>query len=407
MNPQPTGAKSHHLFGGSKAKIWLNCPGGLPLGVKLGIKSDGGSFATEGTAAHACCEFLLTTGRGEDASALVGRKVREFFPDAEPTALEVMVDQEMAQAASDFRDLVLGYMEPTSTLLVETPLDLYHLDPECGGSADAIVETPFKELVVFDFKYGRGVTVEAEDNEQMLVYALGASRKAETDFNSVTLIIHQPRCREGEPVKRFTFHYDELKAFEERASLALQAARKPDAPCVPGSWCHAGFCPLRAQCPALKQEVQTHLDELEQAELTPEKVVMMTPAEAAATLRRIERVEGWAKDLRALIEKSLAAGVPVPGFKLVEKRANRKWADSHIVEETLFAMLGDAIYCPRELKSPAQIEKLGKAAKLIVAEEGMTVRLSSGVTLADESDPRPAFTPALTGAVIANLMEDL
>jgi hypothetical protein len=105
-----------------------------------------------------------------------------------------------------------------------------------------------------------------------------------------------------------------------------------------------------------------------------------------AALDKREIVKAWLKTIDEFAYDVLEKGGEIPGYKLVAKRATRKWRDPLVAQAALEAF-GDDIYEPTVLKTPAQMEKLVKDKQLI---EGLVVAESSGHTLVDASDKRPA-----------------
>ena len=99
--------------------------------------------------------------------------------------------------------------------------------------------------------------------------------------------------------------------------------------------------------------------------------------------------QAYLRDLRALAFQMLENGHPVPGYKLVAKRATRQWVSDAKIEAWVDANNIKDAYEPVKIKSPAQLEKTLKKAKIEFPAE-MAVAISSGDTLAPESDPRPA-----------------
>jgi hypothetical protein len=105
-------------------------------------------------------------------------------------------------------------------------------------------------------------------------------------------------------------------------------------------------------------------------------------------LASIDLLEGWIRDAREMAVELLEAGVELPGWKLVPKRATRQWVN----EQTALTALAEAGCSAEELtelKSPAQVEKVLKKHK-IAMPEGLITAVSSGDTLATADDPRPA-----------------
>ena len=100
-----------------------------------------------------------------------------------------------------------------------------------------------------------------------------------------------------------------------------------------------------------------------------------------------DKLEGWIKDVRALAQDLLDKGAPVPGYKLVPKRPTRQWVNELKALEALESLAPAEELI--EMRSPAQVEKVLKKHK-VTMPEGLIVAVSSGNTLAPESDPRPA-----------------
>lgn len=121
----------------------------------------------------------------------------------------------------------------------------------------------------------------------------------------------------------------------------------------------------------------------------PVQPAALSVQQLAEIMPKLDLVEDWIGAVRTYAQQLLEQGQEVPGYKLVEKRANRTWIDEAAATKML-AEHGDAIYAPRELKSPAQMEKtLGKRV-FSTYEPTLVVKRSSGVTMAPAHDPRPA-----------------
>jgi hypothetical protein len=107
-------------------------------------------------------------------------------------------------------------------------------------------------------------------------------------------------------------------------------------------------------------------------------------------LKKADMLEQWIADVRGLAHQILDAGKPVPGFKLVAKRATRQWVDD---DKALFTMVNEGIpegeLITVKVMSPAQAEKVLKLHGMQLPAD-QVVAVSSGSTLVEESDPRPA-----------------
>lgn len=162
--------------------------------------------------------------------------------------------------------------------------------------------------------------------------------------------------------------------------MAVREAERPGARLSHGEHCR--FCPAKPTCPVINGEVDRAL---------ATKFKALDADKIARALEDAEVLSEWINDLRRLAHEMLEAGHPVPGWKLVPKRAMRQWTDEKKAASVLMDQAGlkkEDLY-DSEMKSPAQVEKLLKQQKMPLPE-GIVTAVSSGSTLAPESDPRPA-----------------
>jgi hypothetical protein len=250
--------------------------------------------------------------------------------------------------------------------------------PNVFGSTDLLGRIG-KRAFVLDWKFGSGVPVGADDNPQLMFYAAAAMRTPEVQWvfdecDEIECIIVQPPS-----VKRWVTTTKRIKAFEQELAMAVKVSQMPDAPLNTGEHCR--WCAAKPTCPKMTGLADRTLH----AQLD-----ILNVAQIADYLKKADMLEQWIADVRGLAHQVLDAGKPVPGFKLVAKRAIRSWADD---DQALVAMLNEGI--PEEelttvkVISPAQAEKvLKKHGKQLPANQ--VVAVSSGSTLVEESDPRPA-----------------
>jgi hypothetical protein len=274
---------------------------------------------------------------------------------------------------------------------------LQAIDKDFGGTADAVRYRPnAQELRVFDAKFGSGVYVEAEGNKQMKMYALGVMLKLNRPVKKVICTIVQPLYEGAQPVRDYEFEAHEIMSFVADAQAAAAETRKPDAKLAAGE--HCGFCPARRDCPELKKrEVVVMAADFSNLPSVP-------MAKLAEALRFIPLVK---ERIKAIEEHAYAEAQKgeIPGFKLVDKRATRRWSDP---EALLVWCKGREAttpdpFAPPELLSPAQFEKkLDKEGKKEMAK--FVESKSSGTVLVPVEDDRPpakritaADFPALPG----------
>jgi hypothetical protein len=292
-------------------------------------------------------------------------------------------------------------------LLVEQRVDFSEFVgvPDSRGTADAIVLAG-PVLQVHDLKFGRGVRVDAERNEQLMLYALGALSGLDLlgEIERVVMVIHQPRL---DHVSEWECSADELRVW---ASTKARKAAAEALACVespadvarnlnPGEkqcrWCRA-----KATCPALAAKVQQDVG-AEFAAINDAGLVAVPiskpSADLSAAMAAVPLIEMWCKAVMAEGERRMLAGVPVAGFKLVEgRRGSRKWFDAADAEAALKAMRlkHDEMY-DYSVISPTTAEKLAKAGSLGARQwsklQALITQAEGRPSVAPASDKRPAI----------------
>jgi hypothetical protein len=367
------------VVGGSTAGRIMGCPGSAQLIRNLHIVDDGGSeYALEGTLLHEAIEAILQGQRTIDD--IVG-----FTSDKAP-GLAVDFDHvsdALMPALAQFENFCTQYA--MNVYDTEQLADWGKRIPGAFGWIDVIGRAG-QYSVILDWKFGRGVPVQAEGNAQLMFYAVGARMNADLEdlidpkLNTLLVII-QPRLA-GEPsIAEVT--PKQLDAFELELAAAVALSQAPDAPLATGSHCR--WCPAKPGCP-----------------LKLGKARGPKPADLAEALALATEMEDWARSVFKLGEQQLLDGGAIPGWKLVQKRATRKWVDEVVAQKRLRGLryrLRDITVAT--LKSPAQMEKVVKAEHL----EGLIESRSSGLSMVPDSDRRPAVPQA--SAALKNLASKL
>jgi hypothetical protein len=364
---------AHSNIGASSMYRWSACPGSVRLSAGVAKKSS--KYADEGSDAHELAAMCLRGGfRAEE---FVDRHIiqggRDFTPDAAMTeAVQVYLDAVTARTC----------VAEDCSLDIETKFDLSDVHPGCFGTADAVIwNATTRVLTVMDYKHGAGVPVKVVGNPQLQYYGLGALRASGYPAEKVRLVIVQPRCEiEGSAVREWEIDTIDLLDFQADLKAYAAATEDPNAPLNPGDHCR--FCPAAALCPALANKAQ----EVARMEFAPAQPYDAAQLKLALDSREV--IRAWLKALDEFAYAEAEAGRTPPGYKLVAKRAMRKWrAEGEVVEALQSAGIKPDVFYERSLRSPAQLEKLVDKkvlAPFIVAE-------SSGHALVSEADKRPAI----------------
>jgi hypothetical protein len=173
---------------------------------------------------------------------------------------------------------------------------------------------------------------------------------------------------------------------------------EPNAPLVAGEHCQ--FCKALPVCPAQREKAyelaQVEFDAVDEPGTKLPVVSTLTDEQLGKILLAAPVIEDWFNAAREHVRERLMQGERVEGWKLVAKRATRRWKNEQDAEINLATMGLESIYT-RKLLSPAQAEKALKEVKLKLPEH-LVVKSSSGYNLAPDHDPRPALLPAAVDA---------
>ena len=340
------------IVGGSSAKRLMACPGSRQLIDRVPPRP-AGRYAEEGTMLHDVMHRVLSG---------------EPFPEDLTEAQEDKVRFALA---------ALDEIDPNKEMefVTETRVHFGGFLAGVFGSCDLAGRIRHR-AVMLDWKFGSGVQVEAEENEQGMFYTAAGMRTPELRwvFQGVTeieIIIVQPPV-----IRRWITSPGRIVAFERELVKAVELSFRTDAPIKSGAHCR--FCAAKPICPAFNTDIDRAL---------ATKTRGLNPQQLADALVMADRLEGWVKDVRALAQTLLENGAPIPGYKLVPKRATRQWADELKALEAFEGLVPAEELI--EMRSPAQVEKVLKQHKVSMPPD-LIISVSSGNTLAPESDPRPA-----------------
>lgn len=371
-------ADKHALLSASSSHRWLRCPPSAMLEQKFPQQTS--EYAAEGTEAHELA-FIITSAL-LDTNFPLEKELASFKSTA------TYYCAEMQEAADAYADLIAERIKARSAYCsdtfaeLEVMVDFSKWVKHGFGTSDCVIVSD-DIMEIIDFKYGKGVRVEAEDNSQMMLYALGAYEryKALYDINGIRMTIFQPRLSNS--VSTAEIYIGELLEWAKtyvkpRAALAYRG----DGEYSPSETA-CKFCRAKNQCRARLNQQLDFFDNL------PE---IASVEEVAKALQNADTVKSWISDAETFLQQELLKGNPVPGWKLVEGRSNRKISDEKaVVDRFIKAGIDDSLLYEKKFISLTQLEKdFGKKsiAELI---GDLIIKPQGKPTLVPESDARPAF----------------
>lgn len=341
----------HARLSPSAAARWINCPGSIRLSDQV-PPAGSSEYADEGTAAHALAELKLRAEIHEITT-------RKYAADLKKQRAGQYYCGEMDEATDFYKDTVLEHLAGAGKdgeLLIEQRFSLDAWAPGSFGTSDAVV-IGNGVLEVIDLKYGKGIRVEAKENPQLRLYALGAADLFGDlyDFESVRMTIVQPRL---DHVSTDLITLQELLEWGHTVvQPAAEEAVRDDARIESGDWCR--WCPAKAICRKRAE------DQLQLARYDFADPDLLTDEEIGEILQKAEELQKWTADVQAYALQGAIDGKHFDGWKLVEGRSVRKYADDLKVSEALQAAgYPEAALYERKLYGITAMEKVVGKKKL-------------------------------------------
>lgn len=388
---------AHALLAPSSAKRWMTCTPSARLEAAVPNKDT--AYTREGTIAHAMAEGILRHMLEQKYDHMPeageffetgGTEIAEFCRTCE---LEGFDWREMAVTVYEHycRLVYEAYLganleDPDAVLLIESKLQLAEFIPEGFGSSDAVLIYG-DTLEVFDLKYGKGVKVDAEENAQMMCYALGAycGQGEFYDIANVRMTIIQPRLRHESSWAMSA--PDLLNWAHNTLKPAALMAWKGEGQQTPGEHCR--FCRVAAQCKALADyTLRVTEDKTEPGLMSLDGIAKLLP--------HFSTIKSWISSVEEFALEAALEGDTIPGYKVVEGRSVRKISN---VAEAMARLEGNGIPAenylkPAELKTITDLEKTltKKGFKTILGD--LVIKPEGKPTLVEEADPREPFSKA-------------
>ena len=364
---------NHAILSASSSHRWLHC---LPSArLELEFENTSGEAAKAGTAAHELSEHKLKKALHIRSK----RPVSEYDSDEMEECTDAYVDFIMEQVE-------LARKSCTDPIvLIEQRLDFSCYVPDGFGTGDCVIISDDR-LHIVDFKYGMGVLVDAEDNPQMKLYALGALEIYDSlyDIKEISMTIFQPR---RENVSTWTVPVEELKAWaEEELKPKAAKAYQGEGEYMPGPWCT--FCRASTRCRARADE------NLKLAQMEFKMPPLLTDSEIEEVLTILPDLTKWANEITAYAtDAAVNHGKEWHGFKVVEGRSVRKYKDENAVAEKAVISGYKDIY-RKSLIPMTEMQKLMGKTKFEEILGNLIYKPPGKPTLVPNSDKRPAMNVA-------------
>lgn len=372
----------HALLSPSAAHRWLNCTAAPRLEAE--VPDVDSAYAQEGTLAHAygarkLKSFLGLDTRGEDAEiATLDAAYHTGEMDEYTDTYRAIVLEKYAAAKSK---------TPDAQLLIETRLDFTGFIPGAFGTADSVIIGD--DLIeVIDFKYGKGVRVDATENPQMMIYALGAYLLFNFEYRTerVRMTIVQPRI---DNLSEFEMSVPQLLDWAEEVLMPrAREAYAGKGPQVPGDWCR--FCKVKSHCKSLA----TMCTDL--AGNNPDPRLISARKMAADILPRLSMIKSWVDSVEEYALQQALSGTDYPGYKIVAGRSVRKISDAAAVTD----ILGKNGFAPEQIRKPAELRGITDLEKIVGKKRfnalcaDFLIKPQGKPALVPETDKRPVYNAA-------------
>lgn len=374
--------RDHAILSPSSAKRWINCTPSALLAEAAGSKSS--VYAEEGTLAHEIAEYALTKYKEGEYDPIID----EELPVNDEHLKNPLFSIDMANYIRDYCDYVIGEgyemarADGFSEMFLERKVDITDYAPDSFGSVDVTLVSD-KTIHIIDLKYGAGVKVTADHNEQMMLYALGALKAAASqDITNIRMTIAQVRL---DHYDTFEMSKSDLLDWAEKVlKPAAEAAIQGKGKQVMGSWC--GFCPVKAQCRAQRDAILADFEE------KPEPL-LLSDEEIVDLIGKIDTYKSWIESVNKYVYDRAIQGYKWEGYKLVAGRSSRVIKDEAKIRQALLNEFLEDEVLNIKLKGIGDLEKLvGK--KVFSARFGDAIESRPGAPkLVPESAKGVEYSP--------------
>lgn len=380
--------RAHAKLSASGASRWATCPGSVQM--EEGIPDKESVYAQEGTLAHEMSELKLK--HYLDPKGFGKRKLN--------AAIKKLKENELYQAEMEsYTDNYVDFIKekalsfPSNPYIeIEKRVDFSRWVDGGFGTCDCVL-IHGSTLSIIDLKYGKGVPVSSEQNEQLILYALGAYDAFNLIYNldKIELNIVQPRINN---FSTWEISLTELLLWGDYFKVQAEKALGGNGELVPSAKA-CKFCKARDICTA---RAENNLSLESEIKLKPNEIPKDKLYEY---ISRGEDIAKWVADLKAYALDMCLKGEDVKGLKAVAGRTSRSWTNQdEAINKLIEGGIDEAIIYDKVPLTLAKLEKaLGKqqfttlVGDLVVTSEGKP-------TLVFENDKRPAITNTVNATSI-------
>ncbi|KEF40447.1 Protein of unknown function (DUF2800) [Schinkia azotoformans MEV2011] len=373
--------RAHALLSASASSRWLACTPSVRLEEQF--EETTCTYAEEGTLAHEIGELKLRKhftepmGQSTFTRRLNKFKKHELYQDEMLKHTDTYLEY--------LQSITLG-MPVAPYVAVEKKIKYDAYAPEGFGTVDCLI-IGGDTLYVNDFKYGKGVPVQAEDNPQLKLYALGAYLEYSFLYpiKNVSLAIIQPRL---DSISEWTCPIEYLLEWGESIKPIAQKAFNGEGEFIPGE--HCKFCRAKAQCRARAEEFSALAD------FTNLKPPLLSNEEVGQMLVKGQHIKSWVEALKEYALGECLKGNEIAGWKAVEGRGSRDYVNIDVAFKHLKENgIDDALLYERTPLTVAKLEKVLKKEEYrsLLEEAGHIVKSAGKPALALASDKRQAISP--------------
>jgi hypothetical protein len=380
--------RAHAKLSASGASRWATCPGSVQM--EDGIPDKESIYAQEGTLAHEMSELKLK--HYLDPKGFGKRKLN--------AAIKKLKENELYQAEMEsYTDTYVDFIKekalsfPSNPYIeIEKRVDFSRWVDGGFGTCDCVL-IHGSTLSIIDLKYGKGVPVSAEQNEQLILYALGAYDAFNLIYNldKIELNIVQPRINN---FSTWEISLTELLLWGDYFKVQAEKALGGNGELVPSAKA-CKFCKARDICTA---RAENNLSLESEIKLKPNEIPKDKLYEY---ISRGEDIAKWVADLKAYALDMCLKGEDVKGLKAVAGRTSRSWTNQdEAINKLIEGGIDEAIIYDKVPLTLAKLEKaLGKQQFTTLVGD-MVVTSEGKPTLVFENDKRPAITNTVNATSI-------